>query len=240
MEREIVLNRHFVLKRHPVSVKPRLIEARSARRAGLHRRRRSPRPPDGRAGPSETPARANPAQGLASMSSYQSWFNRDGIHFAKPELIRICVRKVSSRASPGRARYQESISSFQSSFSADVAPKRRGSRLVHRSPSAFPYRRRRFPRSESHRKRCRPLGALFREKAYAQDAIRAVSRRCLCRTGIDRARSAHRARPAGTAGGPGRPGGKGASQAPGQGKFGPRLPSTGSRQLWFGRGKGRL
>lgn len=42
-----------------------------------------------------------------------------------------------------------------------------------------------FPGRNSHRKRCRPLGALFREKAYAQDAIRAVSRRCLCRTGID-------------------------------------------------------
>ncbi len=35
-----------------------------------------PRPPDGR-GPSETPARANPAQGLASMGSCQFQFNVD-------------------------------------------------------------------------------------------------------------------------------------------------------------------
>ena len=43
-----------------------------------------------------------------------------------------------------------------------------------------------FPGRNSHRKRCRPLGALFREKAYAQDAIRAVSRCYLCRTGVGR------------------------------------------------------
>ena len=230
-----------MLKRHPVSVKPRLIEARSARRAGLHRRRRSPRPPDGRAGPSETPARANPAQGLASMSSYQSWFNRDGIHFAKPELIRICVRKVSSRASPGRARYQESISSFQSSFSADVAPKWRGSRLVHRSPSAFPYRWRRFPRSEFPPEALpTPRSAFPGESLCAgRDPCRfemlPLSNRGWQEPGRPTGRGS-----ADTAGGPARPGGKGASQAPGQGKFGPRPQSTGSRQLWFGRGKGRL
>ena len=88
---KIVLNRHFVLRGSPVSVKPGL-----TRTHVLPVLSRTPpvgrpaRPPPGWIGgfrgvwairarrrPSETPARANPAQGSASMSSYQSWFRRD-------------------------------------------------------------------------------------------------------------------------------------------------------------------
>ena len=72
--RKIVLNRHFVLRGSPVPVKPRLMQARSTRRATPRRRRRPP--PAGR-GPSETPVKANPTQGSASMGSCRSWFDGD-------------------------------------------------------------------------------------------------------------------------------------------------------------------
>ena len=117
------------------------------------------------------------------------------------------------------------MSSFQSPFNADVAPKWRGSRLAHRSPSAFPYRQRRYPRSEFPPEALTtPQGAFWGERLCAGRDPCHFEMLPLPNRGWQR---------------PGRPTERGSADTAGDPDR-PRPQSTGSRQLWFGRGKGRL
>ena len=123
------------------------------------------------------------------MGSCQSWFNID-LHClcVKPKLTRTCARRSSSRAYPGRARHREGArrigrgSAQTSARSGTDRALRIGGRAPSRPGESV------SPARDPRRSRRRPLGMLFREKTYAQDAIRAVSGRTLRQAGVGRGR----------------------------------------------------
>ena len=123
------------------------------------------------------------------MGSCQSWFNID-LHclHVKPGLTRIRVRRSSSRAYPGRDRYREGASRIGrvSARTSRRNGRDRALRIGRRAPSRPGEDV--SPARDPRRSRRRPLGMLFREKTYAQDAIRAVSGRTLRQAGVGRGR----------------------------------------------------
>ena len=103
-------------------------------------------------------------------------------------LTRARVRRASSRVCPDRARYEENASRIDLGLARTSARngRDRALRIGSRAPSLLGEGV--FLSWDLHRSRRRLLGALFREKTYAQDAICAVSGRYPCQAGIGRGR----------------------------------------------------
>ena len=107
----------------------------------------------------------------------------------EPGLTRAHVRRASSRVCPDRVRYEENASRIDLGLARTSARNGRDRALCigSRAPPPCPTEGV-SPVRDPPQSRRWPLGALFREETYAQDAIRAVSGRHPCRSGIGRGR----------------------------------------------------